>query len=241
MLLIFDLDGTLFQAKPVVLRADWGLLRELGVPEIDESTLFKNAGQGLDTLLRNILPESTDLAAARARYLEMVREAILDSGELFPGIRDVLEQLHADGHTLVVCSNSPPEYIKLVLEHTGISGLFTRYCSSEEYASKAEAIRELLSEMQGGQWPPLQKTCDNTSENELHRGEQRPPVGCASTKTIVIGDTHGDVEAAHENGLGAIAVTYGYGNKSMLASAEYFADTPADIPNYLLSFLNYQF
>ena len=196
MLLIFDLDGTIFQAKPVVLRADWGLLRELGAPWIDESALFRNAGRGVDTLLRNILPADVDLAAARARYIEIVREAILDIGELFPGVREALELLYAQGHALVVCSNSPEEYVKLVLEHTGISGLFARYLSSEAYTSKAEAIRELLGET-----------------------------------AVVIGDTHGDVEAAHENGLPAIAAAYGYGNREMLAAADYLAETPEDIAN----------
>ena len=200
MLLIFDLDGTLFQAKPVVLRADLRLLREMNIPAPDENTLLKNAGKGLDALLYSILSDGADIASVRTRYLELVCEEILDIGELFPGVHETITQLHSDGHRLVICSNSPEEYIKTVLEHTGIAGLFTSYRSAESYPSKAELIRKLVREL-------------------ITPGDS----------AIVIGDTHGDIEAAHENGIPAIAVTYGYGNKSMLAAAEYFADTPADI------------
>ena len=200
MLLIFDLDGTLFQAKPVCLQADLRLLSEMNVPAPDENTLLKNAGQGLDTLLRSILPGGTDFAAARSRYTELMREEISERGELFPGVREAVMQLHSEGHKLVICSNSPEEYIITVLEHTGIAGFFSQYHSAEGYPSKAELIRELITEM-------------------INPGDS----------AIVIGDTHGDVEAAHANGLPAIAVAYGYGNKNMLSAAEYLADMPEDI------------
>ena len=205
MLLIFDLDGTLFQAKPVCLQADRRLLREMNVPVPDENTLIKNAGQGLDTLLRNVLPDGSDHSAARMRFIELVREEILERGELFPGALEAITRLHGAGHKLVICSNSPQEYITTVLEHTGMAGFFAQYRSAEGYPSKAELIRELVTEMID-----------------------------PSDSAIVIGDTHGDVEAAHENGLSAIAVTYGYGNKSLLAQADYFADTPSDIASQVI-------
>ena len=206
MLLIFDLDGTLFQAKTSVLLAVRRLLDELGIPAPDENTILKNAGQGIDALLRNILPRGSALAVARMRALELMRKAVLECGELFPGVREAVIQLHNEGYELAICSNSPEEYIETVLEHTGIADAFSRYCSVSAYPSKASAIRELLQTE-----PP------------------HCPPGCPTA--IVIGDTHGDVEAAHENGLPAIAVTYGYGNKTMLDAAEYQAGTPMDIIN----------
>jgi len=210
MLLIFDLDGTLFQAKPVCLRADYNLLNEWGVPAPDEATLLKNAGRGVGPLLRSILPDGADISAARARYIELVREEILVCGELYPGAREAVRQLADEGHELVICSNSPGEYIKTVLEHTGIAGAFARYCSSEGHPSKAGRVRGIVarSEQQGGKTP-----------------------------AAVIGDTHGDIEAAHANGLIAIAAMYGYGNKAMLAAADYFAGTPEEIVSCVHSYL----
>ena len=196
MLLIFDLDGTLFQAKAVVLRAAERLLDEMGAPAQDESAILKGAGQGIDTLLRNILPDGAELDAARTRILELMREAILDCGELFPGAREAVIALHSEGHELVLCSNSPEVYIRTVLEFTGIGYAFSRHYSVNAYPSKTDLIAELIE---------------------------------PDTSAVVIGDTHGDIEAAHKNGLPAVAAMYGYGNKSMLAAAEYKADTPEDI------------
>ena len=159
MLLIFDLDGTLFQAKPVVRRV------------------------GLD--------------ASQPEYSELLRSAIRECGELFPDVREMLAQLRDAGHELVICSKSPMEYIEIVLEHTKIAEFFTRHYSSERYTSKAEIVREIIA--------------------------------LGNYNAAVIGDTHGDISAARENGLPSIAAVYGYGNKSMLGQADYFASTPLEI------------
>jgi phosphoglycolate phosphatase-like HAD superfamily hydrolase len=237
MLLIFDLDGTLFQAKPVVLQADYALMDEMGVISPDEQTLFKYAGRNLDTFLRCILPESTDFASARERYFELVQEVMLVQCELFPGIFETVEQLYKEGHELIVCSNSPEVYIKLVLERTGIGRFITSFYSAEDYESKAALIREIILAREmtykkvipGLPRDPLivYRVCGSLpaiKENAITHGNIIP-----ATPAIVIGDTHGDVEAAHANGLPVIAAAYGYGNKEMLSAAEYIANTPEEI------------
>jgi phosphoglycolate phosphatase-like HAD superfamily hydrolase len=46
----------------------------------------------------------------------------------------------------------------------------------------------------------------------------------------VIGDRLADIEAAHENGLRAIAADYGYGTDAEIASADRVAQSVLDIP-----------
>ena len=162
MLLIFDLDGTLFQAKPVVERA------------------------GLDTGIPG--------------YRERLLKAICEHGALFPGVHKLLGNLHSAGFKLVICSKSPMEYIGLVVEQMGISRFFEGYYSAEGYSSKADLVKEIIS----------------------------PGIPAA-----VIGDTHGDITAAIENGLPSIAAMYGYGNKSLLKDADYFVDSPEEIAECL--------
>jgi len=91
MLLIFDLDGTLFQAKPVVLLAVRRLLYQLGVPEPDESAILKNAGRGAIDMLIGVLPEGIEPAAVMPDYYKQMRAAILERGALFDGVRNTLE------------------------------------------------------------------------------------------------------------------------------------------------------
>ena len=203
MLLIFDLDGTLFQSKPVVMLAVRRLLEEMGFPSPDDGAILKNLGRGAIEMLSAVLPDGADAETALSVYFDQIRIAIFECGELFPGVRAAVQQLRAEGHELYISSKSPLVYIEAVLEHTGIAGFFSKCCSSENFSSKAEAIRQLI-------------------------GQDNP-----ATPAIVIGDTHGDVEAAHLNGLPAIAAMYGYGNKQLLAGAEYFADSPEDIVKHV--------
>ena len=256
MLLIFDLDGTLFQAKSVVLHADRSLLNEMGLPAPDEETLLKKASRGVDGLLRNLLPDGTDMIYARARYIELVKEAILEYGALFPGAREAVERLALEGYELAVCSDSPIEYIELVLRHTRIAGAFAWYKSAEGYDSKAELIRETVTNARRTQKKNKLSGCGmSPALVRLKAAQRKQKTGCRALSprlpatshlqlaacgpqtalvmpgvaAVVIGDTHGDIEAAHANGFTAIAALYGYGNKSMLADAEHFVNAPEEI------------
>ena len=209
MLIIFDMDGTLFQAKPVWLYANSIFLREMGIPVPPEETLLKSAGIGLNTYLRNTLPKGTDLLAARSRYLSIICNIITDIGELYPGIHEVVTQLHSENHQLCVCSNSPIEYLYAVLESGGLSDMFKLCSSNEGHESKTDTLSEVLD------------TIEYLQQNGKINYEPPP---------VFIGDTHGDITAAHANNIQAIAATYGYGNVKMLKDADFFANTPTDIP-----------
>ena len=196
MLLIFDLDGTLFEAKDVVFKADHMLLEDLGLPPMEDDALARAVGRGIYDFLRTILPAGFDIEAVRSRYLEIVNDIIRDCGMLFPGAAEALASLSEDGHEIVICTNSPEEYTKTVLEHTGITALVARFICAEDYGTKAAAVYSLLK---------------------------------PGMPAVVIGDTHGDLEAARANNLPTVAAMYGYGNKSMLSDADFFAASPEEI------------
>ncbi len=58
----------------------------------------------------------------------------------------------------------------------------------------------------------------------------------AAPRSVMVGDTRYDVEGAHNAGIQAIAVTYGYGKREDLASADFFADSPRRVADILLAF-----
>ena len=200
MLLVFDLDGTLYEAKAVYFRVAYRLLSELGIDVPDEETLLRYTGRNLSEFFRNVLPDGMDMTAARERYIKLVREETSSGGHLFSGVYEMIDGLYSDGHEIYICSNSPEEYIRFVLDSNGLTTFISGYLSAERMRSKAELIAGLI----------------------------KPGI-----PAIVIGDTHGDIEAAHENGLPAIAAAYGYGNKEMLATAEYMANSPEEIVDYI--------
>ena len=145
MQLLFDLDGTLFQTKPVLLRTAQLLFRALGTSAPDDGTILKSAGKSTPDFLRDLLPSDAEFTRALALYPKTLNTAIADCGELFPGTREMLSALHDEGHPLVICSKSSVEYIDLVLKRTGIAGLFAARYSSGEYPSKAALFCEIAA------------------------------------------------------------------------------------------------
>lgn len=48
-------------------------------------------------------------------------------------------------------------------------------------------------------------------------------------RNVMVGDTHFDIDGAHAAGVPAVAAAYGFGARDTLNSADYMADSPADI------------
>ena len=189
MLIIFDLDGTLFQAKPIA---------EL-------------IGRDFSSF----------------ESLERLTAALKKCGKLFPGVYEMLSQLRKAGHNMVICSKSQSVYVDLVLEQMGIAEFFTDRFSTDGESSKVGLVKEIIYTILAGETDFVGGTCcvrdvDLTVNSDLTRE--------GVEGAVVIGDTHWDISSAKENGLSSIAAMYGYGNKSMLSDADYFADSPSEIP-----------
>ncbi len=200
-LIIFDLDGTLFRTETASVPAVQESFRRFGlpVPAAEEvCAFFGKPGSEFHAWLRTRCPEgltATLVAAVDALELEMI-----DQGELYPGVREALAELQAEGARLAICSNGPRNYVERVLNAHRIAPFFTavRYRRSAE-DTKPDMARELLQQLQAG-------------------------------PALVIGDRIEDVEAAHQNGLPAIAAAYGYGPPAERAAAEAQANSPDELP-----------
>ncbi|MDR2513726.1 MAG: HAD hydrolase-like protein [Christensenellaceae bacterium] len=144
MTLFFDLDGTLFETGPCVATAAQGLLAEYGLPSLTEAAILSGLGKPSLEFLRGLLPDGMDPASVRGRFRELERDAIRARGKLYPGARELLENLRKAGHSLHICSNGSAEYLQIVLRATGIEGLFDGVHSASEHPSKGALLRALL-------------------------------------------------------------------------------------------------
>ncbi len=126
MLIIFDLDGTLYRTEASVSAALSVLCSELSIPEVTRAEALKHAGKTTAGFLRAVLqlPESINPETVINRFRELERYYVRERGELYPGTQAMLCELKAQGHTLAVCSNGSLEYIELVTGVTGISAHF---------------------------------------------------------------------------------------------------------------------
>ena len=91
----FDLDGTLVDSAPDILRLLGGVLREegLAVPELDKGRI----GPLLEDIIRGICPDlaPADLERIVSIYRARYRACPFDKSPAFPGIPPLFERLSA--------------------------------------------------------------------------------------------------------------------------------------------------
>ena len=146
MLIIFDLDGTLFQTAICDINAVHKLFDEYGLSRIDEREITAGIGKKTADFLGGILPDSNLLEQACERFRELEQLEVKERGMLFPDISKMLQELRDKGHSLSICSNGSLKYIMLVLECTGIVEYFDNIKSAKYIGSKTKAVQQLLME-----------------------------------------------------------------------------------------------
>ena len=128
----------------------------------------------------------------------------------YPGIREALEELKREGYKLCVATSKPEEFALRIMEHFGLAAYFHRICGAQ---------REDRASAQKG----------SVVADALRRSGTDGPA-------VMVGDRRFDVAGAHENGLPAIGVLYGYGGREELenAGADYLAADLHELKQLLL-------
>lgn len=144
MLVIFDLDGTLFQTANCAISAVNTLAEELGIPAVSNELVKENIGKKSDEFLKTVFSKNTIANKIIKRYRELEQKEVEENGSLFTDIVQMLELLELRGYKLCICSNGSMEYINLVLDKTGIHKFFDQKYSAKEFASKAIAIENII-------------------------------------------------------------------------------------------------
>lgn len=203
---IFDLDGTLTDSKPGMVRCLRSALEAAGI--LWEGDLDWFIGPPIETSITKLMPNAGD--ADRNAVIRAYREHYDISGwsenALYPGIAAVLAELKAQGMRLFVCTSKREKFAVRVLQAFGLDAYFeaTYADRGDRPHSKSELLRELLHA----------RSLD-------------------SFQSVMIGDRRFDIEAAHENGLYAVAVTYGYGALEELSACapDGVVEQPSEIPD----------
>lgn len=207
--ILFDLDGTLTDSGEGIINCAAMTLERFGlpVPSREQMRVFVGPPLG-DTFVQfGIPPERVQEAIEifRSRYVPIGKYENVP----YPGIRELLEALKNQGHTLFVATSKPEVTAVEVLEHFQLSEYFQMICGAaldQSRITKSEVIAFLLE--QNGR-------IDNA---------------------IMVGDTAYDVTGAAAHGIPTIGVSWGYGNVEEMKKAG--ASAIADTPEELLKLLN---
>jgi phosphoglycolate phosphatase len=206
--IIFDLDGTLTDSKPGILSCLRQVIdaRNLG----DCGQLDRFVGPPVEAWAVDLLSDSTeeDRAAFAREYRSCYDREGWSNNSVFPGIRELLTQLRAQGFPLFVCTSKHQHHAIRILDKFDLSHFFTAiYGDKLDYPdhSKPKLLARLLA------------------DNSL-----------SGNNAWMIGDRSFDFDAARANNVKTIAAAWGYGTAEEYATANTLAPSPADILALLL-------
>lgn len=207
-LVLFDLDGTLVDPAGGITGGIRHALAHAGLPLPEPETLTAMIGPKLADALVSVagVPESR-VAEVIAAYREWYAEKGMAMSRLYPGIRELLAELSADGVVLGVATQKPaPLALKLLTQH-GLDEVFAVISGSHAdetlmpgepgYRSgKSEIIAAALTDVAA-----------------RHAGAEQ------SLAAVMVGDRYQDVNGAASNGLDCVGVGWGFAREGELAAA----------------------
>src|ERR1700755_98074 len=95
----------------------------MGLPEIDASLIYSFVGNGAAVLVRRALgPNASEEFVERglAFFLKFYPAHALANPQLYPGMREAIETLHGQGHSLAVLTNKPGRISFDILQAVGL-------------------------------------------------------------------------------------------------------------------------
>ncbi|HEY1303871.1 MAG TPA: HAD hydrolase-like protein [Vicinamibacterales bacterium] len=190
--LLFDLDGTLTDSAPGILRCFAHALARVGHPGIDVPPHLA-VGPPLYRVFEALLPLSSTALIERAivAYRERYEEIGILENSPYPGVRDALTTLRSRGHQMKVVTMKPEPYAARVLTHFELAEFFGGIHApalADRRDDKGDLVASAL-------------------------------LGRGSSDAVMIGDQPEDIRAAHATGIRSIAALWGFGAKEELLAA----------------------
>lgn len=205
--LLFDLDGVIADSRYAIARSINHALSVHDLPEQPEPALLHYIGPPLLHAFRDLLGRlDADPALAHAcvaAYRERYETACLVETLPYPGVDRAVETLAAR-MPLAVATSKPTHFAEPILAELGLR----------------ESFR--------GVFGPTLEAKDETKPATVARA--LAALG-GPGRAAIVGDRRHDVEAARENGIGSIGVTWGFGSRDelTLAGADQVVDSPAEL------------
>tara|TARA_R110002072_G_scaffold72335_10_gene172937 strand:- start:2231 stop:2911 length:681 start_codon:yes stop_codon:yes gene_type:complete len=207
----FDLDGTLVDTAPDLVRALNAVIAEDGLAPIPLDEVRAMVGRGARVLIeRAYAARKTRLAPDRVdphvdRFIEIYRNGIADLSKPFPGCAEMLESLLKRGARLSVCTNKPSVLADLLIKQIGFSGYFERVIGPDRTDAKKPDAAHFFS-----------------------------AIGDAGPNAALVGDSEPDAACGRAAGIPVILMSHGYSEIPVSAlGADRILDHFSDVPGAL--------
>jgi phosphoglycolate phosphatase len=197
---LFDLDGTLVDSIPDLTKSVNLLRDELGLPPVTTAQVRSYVGDGVGLLLQRALPEGLFNQERRKRFVDIYTDHLTDETLVYPGITAFLE-MHRN-RPMAVVTNKPQALAEIIVERLGLARFFVDVIGAELALQR--------------------KPHPDMVNHALKRLASRPE------RTVLLGDHHVDLRAAHAAGVKSCFCAWGLGHDDGLR-ADFQAETAADL------------
>lgn len=139
MLIVFDLDGTLIDSSEDLAVSMNATRAYAGLEPLDPSLIYSYVGNGAPVLVRRALGTAASEALvedALKFFLQFYRKHALQHTRLYPGIREVVEELLADGNKLAVLTNKPVRISRDIIAALGLGDHFVQIYGGDSFPTK---------------------------------------------------------------------------------------------------------
>lgn len=188
---VFDLDGTLFDAEEGIVSSVVKAMKEMGLEIPQGAQLRQVVGPPLRYSFHDLLNVPSErLDEAADRYAHIFRSEGMYRYSVYPGIRTMLRVLKENGIYVALASSKPRDLCEHILRHYGLQHYFDRVIGetdSHAKLGKPEMIRRALP--------------------EHYR------------RAAMVGDRLYDMEGAKAAGVDGVGAVYGCGSVEELQNA----------------------
>lgn len=203
---LFDFDGTVADTSPGIKEGLLHTFRLNNLPSMTDSEMDRFIGPPLDDSFVKYCSVTIEKAKSmvldfRAHY----HTKAIDKFVIYPCIKESLEVLREKGITVAIATSKPEMMAVYILKKAGLYEYFDVVQGATldgKLIKKSDIVRHVL-------------------DKDEVRGK----------KALMVGDTEFDIIGAHNNGIAALWVNYGFGTKEAAKkeNPEFSAETEEDM------------
>jgi phosphoglycolate phosphatase len=215
----FDLDGTLVDTAPDLVRSTNVVMDATGLSRISLASVRGMVGQGARALIVKAAAASevtfsdADVDKHVGHFLEIYKAGLTELSRPFDGVDETLELLAQQGAILSVCTNKPPHLANPVLEAFGLKRHFKAIVGNGQAGVNKPDARHL------------------TYTIEACGGDVR--------RSLMVGDSITDVQAARNASIPVVLVSFGYTiEKASTLGADAVFDHYHELPELAARIMN---
>ncbi|MBA3581577.1 MAG: phosphoglycolate phosphatase [Gammaproteobacteria bacterium] len=215
-LVAFDLDGTLVDSAPDIAHCIDLMFRDLGLHATDLRQVRNWMGDGVERLIKRALtgdmngePAAGLYAKALDEFLAAYAQHYAVKTKVYPGAEKVLKYLIKEEIPLCCITNKRRQFTEPLLERLKLTQYFACVVCGDDLPERKPDPKPLL--------------------------HAATLLGANPKRSLMVGDSANDVEAARAAGFKMIAVSYGYnqGVEIGLSRPDFIVDSLSELPHFV--------